>query len=253
MTGALAHATGRDLGDVLTGGVEVVAMATEVLLLHTSAGGFWTSCYLVCVLLSCFCVAVWTAETTVMAVWDLLPQTPRFRQLLRKPALAAVFGLPWLGYSIGYCNKNGWTTVTRAGQAVFGNFTMILICILECAAIAAVFGARRFQTCWSAMQGRFCGCPYPLLFWGIITPIGLTVLLILSLASVHPIMNLLGLTSFVLSLLLVVISALVLLFTRPGPMRQKWRIMTTPWDLAPHQMQPTYGRYETFTMAGVAH
>ncbi|KAF0299707.1 hypothetical protein FJT64_003402 [Amphibalanus amphitrite] len=83
---------------------------------------------------------------------------------------------------------------------------MIVICILECVAISAVFGARRFQACWSSMQGRFCGCPYPLLFWGIITPIGLT----------------------------------------------KWRIMTTPWDLAPHQMQPTYGRYETYAMSGVA-
>ncbi|XP_043202473.1 sodium-dependent dopamine transporter-like [Amphibalanus amphitrite] len=228
-------------------------MVTETLLLYTPGGGFWTACYLICILLSCYSMALWTVETTVMAIWDLLPHTPRFRQLLRKHVLVSVFALPWLAYSIGYCNKNSWRSMAEAEQVTYSQQSMIVICILECVAVSAVFGARRFQTCWSAMQGRFCGCPYPLLFWGIITPIVLTVLFILSLFSIYSLLSIVGAVAAALYFLFVVISAVFLLFTRPGTMRQKWRIMTTPWDLAPHQMQPTYGRYETFTMSGVAH
>ncbi|PAA74854.1 hypothetical protein BOX15_Mlig005956g4 [Macrostomum lignano] len=186
--GFLANETGIDLDKVVDSGVSLAFIVYPQVVTKLPVSPLWAILFFLMLVTLGLDSQFTMVETLITAVQDQWPQARKYKALLIISASTVMF---LIGLSM--CTPGGPELLTIFDD-YSGSWNVMALSVLECLAVAWIYGARRFANDIGVMTGPLvCGCvPWRLtkwwwiLCWGLISPAFLAVIMVYSWVDFAP-------------------------------------------------------------------
>ncbi|XP_017835438.2 sodium-dependent dopamine transporter [Drosophila busckii] len=230
--GYMAHTSGVNIEDVATEGPGLVFVVYPAAIATMPGSTFWALIFFMMLLTLGLDSSFGGSEAIITALSDEFPKIRKNRELF----VAGLFSLYFV-VGLASCTQGGFYFFQLLDRYAAG-YSILIAVFFEAIAVSWIYGTKRFSEDIRDMVGHPPGT-YWMVCWKFVAPIFLLFITVYGLLDYEPLKyadyvypdwaNALGWSIAGSSVIMIPTVAIYKLLTTPGSLRQRLRILTTPW------------------------